>query len=88
MSSSVTVPAVIIEHMSECGAGAGLLDRMRAATRAENRAAGERLVAVGEFDLLRLRQCGERETWATDTQEAICAEVAAALVIPQSWAEG
>lgn len=73
--------------MSENGAAAGLLDRMSAATRAENRAAGERLVAVGEFDLLRLREHGEHETWGTDTYDATCAEVAAALVVSRGWAE-
>jgi hypothetical protein len=65
---------------------ATLLDRVCAATRAENRAAGERLAAISEFDLLRLRQCGEKETWCTDTQEAVSAEIAAALQISTGWA--
>jgi hypothetical protein len=56
---------------------------MGAAARAENRAAGERLAVIGELDLLRLRQVGERET---DTQEAVTAEVAAALGITQALA--
>jgi Domain of unknown function (DUF222) len=63
-----------------------LVERMCAAARAENRAAGERLAAVGGLDLLRLRQFGERETWCTDTQEAIAAEVAAALCVTQALA--
>ena len=63
-----------------------LLERMGAAARAENRAAGERLAVIGEFDVLRLRQVGERETWCTDTQEAVTAEVAAALGITQGLA--
>jgi Domain of unknown function (DUF222) len=60
---------------------AAFVDRMCAAARAENRAAGERLAAIGELDVLRLRQCGERESWSTDTWDAISAEVAAALGI-------
>ncbi len=56
------------------------------AGRAENSAAGQRLAVVGELDTLRLRQVGERETWCTDTQEAVAAEVAAALCISQALA--
>src|SRR5271170_6714899 len=65
---------------------AAVVERMGAAARAENRAAGERLAVIGELDLFRLRQVGERETWCTDTQEAITAEVAAALGITQGLA--
>lgn len=65
-----------------------LVDRMTAATRAESRAAGERLVAVSELDLVRLRQYGECETWSSGTQEAIAAEIAAALTISRTAAEG
>jgi hypothetical protein len=57
-----------------------VLDRLWAA-RAENRAAGQRLVAIAELDLMRLREVGERESWATDTHDAVVAEVAAALRI-------
>jgi hypothetical protein len=57
---------------------AAVVDRMCAAMRAENRAAGERLAAIGELDVLRLGECGERETWSTDTWDAISAEVPAA----------
>ncbi len=57
------------------------VDRLRAAARAENRAAGERLVVIGELDVLWLRRFGERETWGTDTHDAINAEIAAALSI-------
>jgi hypothetical protein len=74
----------IIECMFD--EAAPLVESMGAATRAENRAAGERLAAIGELDLLRLRQVGERETWCTDTQEAIAAEVAAALCVTQALA--
>jgi hypothetical protein len=47
---------------------------------------GQRLAVIGELDVLWLRQVGERETWCTDTQEAITAEVAAALGITQRLA--
>jgi hypothetical protein len=63
-----------------------VLERLRAAARAENRAAGQRLAVIGELDVRWLRQFGERETWCTDTQEAITAEVAAALGITQALA--
>ncbi|OBJ34865.1 hypothetical protein A5621_18370 [Mycobacterium colombiense] len=65
---------------------AALLERIRSSSRAENQAAGERLVAIGELDMLRLRQYGERETWATDTWDSISAEIAAALRISQALA--
>ncbi len=41
---------------------------------------------IGELDVLWLRHFGERETWCTDTQEAITAEIAAALTITQGLA--
>ncbi|MEZ0352947.1 HNH endonuclease signature motif containing protein [Mycobacterium sp. pR1184] len=63
-----------------------VIDRICAASRAENRAAGARLAAIGELDALRLRECGERESWASDTWDAISAEVAAALNISQALA--
>jgi hypothetical protein len=42
-----------------------LAKRIRAAARAENRAGGERLVAISELDLSRVRQVVERGTWCT-----------------------
>jgi hypothetical protein len=63
-----------------------VLKRLCAAARAENRAAGERLAVIGELDVLWLRHFGERETWCTDTQEAITAEIAAALTITHGLA--
>ena len=63
------------------------VDRLRAAARAENRAAGERLVVIGELDVLWLRRFGERETWGTDTHDAINAEIAAALSITRGLAD-
>ncbi|HEY2198954.1 MAG TPA: HNH endonuclease signature motif containing protein [Mycobacterium sp.] len=65
---------------------AALVDRIRAASRVENKAAGQRLAVIGELDALRLRLLGERQTWCTDTQEAVAAEIAAALCISQALA--
>ncbi|KAA8961793.1 MAG: DUF222 domain-containing protein [Mycobacterium sp.] len=61
--------------------GAAVVDRICAAARAENRAAGERLVAIGELHVLRARETGGCVDWATDTWDAVAAEVAAALRI-------
>jgi hypothetical protein len=72
--------------MFEEASSSAVLERMCAASRTESQAAGQRLAAIGELDVLRLRQVGERETWCTDTQEAITAEVAAALGITQGLA--
>ncbi|OMC43196.1 hypothetical protein A5745_17720 [Mycobacterium sp. IS-2888] len=58
---------------------AALLDRVREAGRAEARAAAERLMAVGELLVLRCQATGEHADWATDTWEAVAAQVAAAL---------
>jgi hypothetical protein len=66
---------------------AGLVERIAAAGRAESQAAGQRLAAIGELDVLRQRQVGEREDWCTDTQEAVSAEVAAALGITSGLAD-
>ena len=63
-----------------------VVQRLSAAARAENQAAGQRLAVIGELDVVWLRRFGERETWCTDTQEAITAEVAAALGITQGLA--
>ncbi len=61
--------------------------QLYAAARAENRAAGERLAVIGELDLLWLRHFGERETWGTDTHDAITDEIAAALGITRGLAD-
>jgi Domain of unknown function (DUF222) len=73
-----------IERMFEHASSA--MDRLRAAVRNENRAAGQRLAVIGELDVLWLRQFGERDMWCTDTREAITAEVAAALGITHGLA--
>jgi hypothetical protein len=80
----VSDPYGIIEYMFE--SAPDVVARLRAAARAENRAAGERLAVIGELDVLWLRRFGERETWCTDTQEAITAEIAAALTITHGLA--
>jgi hypothetical protein len=72
--------------MFDQASSAVLVGRLCAASRAENRAAGQKLAVIGELDVMRLRQVGERETWCTDTQEAVTAEIAAALTITQALA--
>jgi len=64
-----------------------VVERLRGAARAENRAAGQRLAVIGELDLLWLRRFGERETWGTDSHDAITAEIAAALGITRGLAD-
>src|SRR6201991_84358 len=64
-----------------------VMGRLREAARAENRAAGQRLAVIGELDLLWLRRFGERETWGTDTHDAITAEIVAALGITGGLAD-
>ena len=65
---------------------AALVDEICASARAENRAAAAQLVAIGELFAYRLSRCSETEEWAIDTQEAVAAEVAAALRIGQGLA--
>ncbi|MDY6996935.1 MAG: HNH endonuclease signature motif containing protein [Actinomycetota bacterium] len=64
----------------------GLLAQVSSASRAENRAAAARLVAVGELWKVRLRECGSREDWVLDAEAAVGAEVAAELRISQGLA--
>ncbi|VBA46197.1 hypothetical protein LAUMK191_00558 [Mycobacterium attenuatum] len=73
-------------HPPTTSASAAIVDRLCAASRAENRSAGERLAAIGELDVLRLRASGDCESWGTDTWDAVSAEVAAALRISQGLA--
>jgi hypothetical protein len=65
---------------------AALLDRIGASWRAENRAAAALLVAVGQLFGYRLARCSDTEEWAIDTEDAVAAEVAAALRISQGLA--
>ncbi len=73
-------------HPSKTPESAALLDRICAATRAENRAAAAQLAAIGDLFGYRLSRCSENEDWAIDTMEAVAAEVAAALRISQGLA--
>jgi hypothetical protein len=63
-----------------------LIDEICVSARAENRAAAAQLVAIGKLFAYRLSRCSETEEWAFDTQEAVAAEVAAALRIGQGLA--
>ena len=76
-------PFYVAEDTAESRA---LVDRVCSSSRAENRAAAERLDAIGDLWVLRLRECGEREDWVMDAMEAVAAEVAAALGISQGLA--
>src|SRR3984957_14217524 len=73
-------------HPATTRVSSALVEQLSATRRAENRAPGQRLAVIGELDALRLRLLGERETWCTDTQEAVAAEVAAAMCISQALA--
>ena len=64
----------------------GLLARIGAAARAENRAAAAQLMVIGELFGYRLSRCSESEEWAIDTEAAVAAEVAAELRIGQGLA--
>ncbi|HEU0191046.1 MAG TPA: HNH endonuclease signature motif containing protein [Mycobacterium sp.] len=62
------------------------VDRICAAARAENRAAGARLAAIGDLHALRSREHERCEGWSVDTTTAVSAEVAAALAISEGLA--
>ena len=69
-----------LEHMFDSDGSVGMLRRMSAAARAEARACGERLVAIGELMVLRTRQDGDAtDDWAFDVVDAAACEVAAEL---------
>ena len=63
-----------------------LLEQVRSWSRAENRAAANRLGAIAELWTLRLRECGGRADWVADAHAAVAAEVAAALCVSQGVA--
>ncbi|EID08773.1 13E12 repeat family protein, partial [Mycobacterium xenopi RIVM700367] len=73
-------------HPSTTGESAALVDQISAAARAENRAAAAQLGAIGQLFGYRLSRCSESEEWAIDTEEAVAAEVAAALRVSQALA--
>ena len=65
---------------------AGLVDRIGASWRAQNRGAAAALTAIGELFAYRLSRCSDTEDWAVDTEAAVSAEVAAALRMSQALA--
>jgi len=73
-------------HPSTTPESTALVDQICAASRAENRAAAAQLTAIGQLFGYRLSRCSESEEWAIDTEEAVAAEVAAALRISQAMA--
>lgn len=86
-AAQMSVPTTNIETMFELlepaatAEPAALLDDVRAASRAETRAAAQRLTGIWNLYKVRLRETGDREEWAVDTWDAVAAEVAAALNI-------
>jgi hypothetical protein len=66
------------QYLSATAESAGLVGRIWAAARWQNRAAAAPLVAIGELFADRLSRCAESEDWAIDTMEAVAAEVGAA----------
>ena len=65
---------------------AALVERLRGAARAENRAAAEQLEVIGQLFTLRYSSCSDTDDWAIDTEAAVAAEVGAALRISQGRA--
>jgi hypothetical protein len=65
---------------------AAWVERLRAAARAENRAAAEQLVVIGQLFADRYSSRSETDEWAIDTEAAVAAEVGAALLISQGRA--
>ncbi len=86
------VTARLDEQIERCSpsttpTSAALVERICAASRAQNRAAAAQLVAIGELFGYRLSRCSETQDWAIDTMEAVGAEVGAALRISQGAAD-
>jgi len=73
----------VTEDSSESRAA---LAAVSAASRAENRAAAARLVAIAELWAIRLRECGDHADWVVDAEAAVTAEIAAELRISQGLA--
>jgi Domain of unknown function (DUF222) len=65
---------------------AAMVQRIRGATRFENRAVAAQLDGIWELFSYRLSRCSETEDWAIDTMEAVAAEVGAGLRISQGLA--
>jgi hypothetical protein len=75
-----------IEHMFDYGAPSAIVDRICAASRAENRGAAAQLDGIWELFSHRCAEVPESEQWVVDTMEAVAAEVAAGLGISQGLA--
>ncbi|MFZ3318103.1 HNH endonuclease signature motif containing protein [Mycobacterium sp.] len=73
-------------YPSRTAESAAFVDRICASWRAQNRAAAASFVAIGELFSYRLARCSDTEEWAIDTEEAVSAEIAAALGISQGLA--
>ncbi len=65
---------------------AALVDQVCSFARLENRAAAAQLAAIGDLFAYRLSRCSDTAEWAVDTEEAVAAEVGAALRIGQGLA--
>ncbi len=65
---------------------AGMVERIREATRWENRAAAAQLDGIWDLFSSQLARHRETEDWAVDTMEAVAAQVGAALRISQGLA--
>ncbi|WP_341286263.1 HNH endonuclease signature motif containing protein [Mycobacterium decipiens] len=73
-------------YPSTTARSAELVEEICAFARVENRAAAAQLVSIGELFGYRLSRCTDTEDWAIDTEEAVAAEVGAALRISQGLA--
>ncbi len=71
---------------SKTAESAVMVERICAASRAENREAAAQLVAIHELFRYRLSRCSESQDWAIDTMEAVAAEIAAALRLSKGLA--
>ncbi len=79
MSVPLTTIASMFDQPYSPAAAAAVLDRVRDATRAESQAAAERLIAIAELYMERIKQFDGRDHWILDVHEAVAAEVAAVL---------
>jgi hypothetical protein len=76
----------MIECMFDRDVPPKIVDRICAASRAENRAAAAQLEAIGDLFSHRCAEGPETDEWVIDTMEAVAAEVGAGLRISQGLA--
>jgi Domain of unknown function (DUF222) len=62
-----------------------LLDDVRAASRAETRAAAQRLTGIWHVYKVRLRENGDHAEWAVDTWDAVAAALNITLMLAGSY---